>query len=399
MSKAQKVTFQLESLTESLTIDYDRDHFQNKLRDTITKSSDYNINYYISMILSTLLKLELSTEDLRKIESFQKKFDFLEYKISEDKVIHGLCYKIIGLIHGNKNIIEHSVRPWHILSSERGYLNHKGIGYIGWDATKALCKDVSDITKKCISEFLEELQNSGKIMTSSELAEHIQRTVELSTEEKVPEQSTPSDTHSSTESTSYKEEHGHPSSTTEQNKSNLESVSSANQRAIVGPITEKLQQEEVLVKINNRNNNLHSVDTHSYSEKDNDSSLYDLVNDFAWLDDLPKFIQKMLFPHLLESLNESAKYIKEVFDLKSSKQALFNGNQNDSSSTSNDYDLEDTISEAVSLLNTPSNNYIDMGMILADATVNDDILPVDIGSKFLPDYQMLGLQQEFLAFY
>ena len=73
-----------------------------------------------------------------------------------------------------------------------------------------------DITKKCINELLEELQNSGKIMTSSELAEHIQRTVELPTEEKVPEQSTPSDTQSSNESRLYKEEHGHPSSTTKQ---------------------------------------------------------------------------------------------------------------------------------------------------------------------------------------
>lgn len=214
--------------------------------------------------------------------------------------------------------------------------------------------------------------------------------------------------------------------TEEQNKPSIESTSStidhqthsspsseaptSQRSAVVGSLTERFQhqaqenikkkihQDDILVSLNIKNKNSNSVHNHSNPEQKNSPSLYDLVNDFAWLEDLPKFMQKM-FPHLLESLNESAKYIKEVFDLKSSKQALFNGNQNDSSSTSNDYDLEDNISEAVSLLNTPSNNYIEMGMILADATVNYDILPVDIGLKILNDNNMLGLQQEFLAFY
>ncbi len=153
----------------------------------------------------------------------------------------------------------------------------------------------------------------------------------------------------------------------------------------------------MLVILHNNNRNSNSADNNGNPEQKNHSSLYDLVSEFAWLKELPTFIQKT-FSSLLESLNESAKYIKKVLDLKANKQDLFNENQDYSLSNSNDNDLEDNINEPASLQNTLFNNYVDMSMIINDAKVNYDILPVDIGAKVLPEYQMLGLQQEYLPF-
>lgn len=126
---------------------------------------------YINTIFSQCLHTHLSTKKLDYIDVLRDKFkDFLQYNPGnfQDRMIDLLVFRLISLANEYIDTIDTIVGYWRRSDKDsdrlRKFINNKN--------GKELAREVAKITRENIELFLKELNETGLIMTSAELAEH-----------------------------------------------------------------------------------------------------------------------------------------------------------------------------------------------------------------------------------
>jgi hypothetical protein len=290
------------------------------------------------------------------------KFNFLSHSGSgADNLIHEVAYILVGLCSGNKELVQRYSSPWRILYSD---LNEEKS--LDWDHSRALCQDVANLTRECVKDFLYEIKNFGKIMTSAELEEHNNALTAPTAEE---------DNYSDDEFETYSDDD--KLSSTDTSKNNQETQQNDASLSIENDITEEENSNSSEIKAD-------------YDSKPN------LVLEFilSWINELPQWLQdKILDSSPIKSLVESIEQTSAMYDKKSVSD-IFTISQSFEASDSLQNEVEDNRQEKVKLCDLPSEGAIDMTMIWKEPTVNGWILPmvgIESGNMFEDDAAFNGL--------
>lgn len=171
----KKVTFIETKLPK---INYDENILNKTLRDKIIPNlvnlykrkldagllEDAEYNHYLITTFNYALKAELDPKAFTEL-----KLEFLPYNASLfDKIIHNLSFQLIGLCKGSKRTIENFIRK-SALTDENGNIIEYTEIKDDKESLKALSINISQLAKRLISEYLEELNTTGKIKTTAEL--------------------------------------------------------------------------------------------------------------------------------------------------------------------------------------------------------------------------------------
>lgn len=394
----KKIGFRLE---KPITLEYDRNEVKKFLRD---KYVQYLIKYsfkklnlgdfistneavdYVILILNKALSSKLSSRELEKIEYLHNKFEFLPYcdESHMDRLIHMTTYQFVALCNGYKKTIESIVCNLGVTDEEGRKLDFRN--GLDWDHSKALRQDVASLTKKCIREFLKELQETGRIMTSAELAEAHKTEIDSSTDNSfssADNDTTNTDHRNSDSSTSS----GDTTNTQDSNNSNDKTT---NQR---GCLSTDINDD---IGVGDKKDK--DTDNTAKNELTEESELSAFILNFlAWIYELPEWLQeKMLNSAPVRALLGEAEAIEAIYNQNNYLlKQLTNLFTHDKSTSLNDI-TEDKQSSKVTPTTLESGNtfeLVDTTMILQNPQVTGLILPtMAIGSgNILPNNDFGGL--------
>ena len=384
----KRITFKEEKLPN---VQYGRDELRNELRDKSAQylvklslkkltlgeiSSNTELVEYVSAIFQKALGPKLSHRELENIESMHTKFSFLQYhKTSTDNTIHGLSHDLMALCSGDKKKVESFVSPWPILDEQGNVLSlRRGLD---WEYSKALRDDVANLARECIREFLEELRDTGRIMTSAELGEYrlSLATLDMTEEdESYSNDEFESDTDANDSSTSTKD-----ASTTDNSAAHCV----VQKRAASGATTDE--------KDGDKTKDIITVETEN-SSSHLDIALNNLIN---WIYELPEWLQEQVLNSApIKLLIESAEQQAAIYN-KNTVASLFAKLLSTDIANNSADAVEDDINAKATVADTSLAESIDTSMILNEPTVTVWILPtvaIDSGNLF-GDYAFNDLLQ------
>jgi hypothetical protein len=282
---------------------------------------------------------------------------------------------LIALCNEDRVAVQNSIRCIDtfkvILDPKQIYaLGRLNQNIISEERIQALCQDVANLAKECIRDFLKELQETGRIMTSAELAASHQTAALLDTDK--------SDNYSD----DFESEEDHTSN--EERSSDDKSVTNQKSSSAVS-VNDDLEFESE----NNQNTNIAEIETADNSQP---NTLID--NLLTWIYELPEwlhsqFLNSAPIKALIESLEQAiairdAQSITQDFATKA-----LSIETNFDSTDIPEHSLYDNarISDAV------SKDAIDMTMILKEPSVSGYILPqidIELGA-FASNHDFNGL--------
>jgi hypothetical protein len=373
----KKVRFKIEG---AKVFEYNEDALKNELRD---RFAQYLIKYsakkmdsgeivtfaetieYIAQIFENALGAKLSERELEKIDFMQTKFSFLQYRGSNvDNFIHRVAYTLIGLSSGNKKLVQQYISPTYFFDSN---LSVKTDRCLDHNQAKSLCEDVANLTRECVKEFLYEIKNSGKIMTSVELEEHNNALAAANAEEE--------NNYSDDEFETYSDD----------GKTSLIDASKNNQGKQENDAS--LSIEHDITKEENSNSSEIKAE---YVSKPN------LVLEFilSWIYVLPLWLKDQILDSApIKSLVESIEQTSAMYDKKSLSD-IFSISRTFESKDNLQNEAEDNRQEKVQLYDLKPADSIDMTMIWKEPSVTGWILPIigmDSGAMFVGDTAFNGL--------
>ena len=328
-----------------------------------------DLKNYIILIFNKSLELELSTKELEKLESMRSKFPFLHYhETKTDNLIHRFLYLFVALCNKHKKVVESLVSRWPVLDSKGNTLSLRSD--LDWEYSKALRDDVANLTRECIRDFLQEIRDTGRVMTSAELAENQQASTMYALREIIH-----TDTDTEAEVTTDRDS-GSSSSTTDQaNKetSSKEGTTSQSQES---------QQRASLNLENDANANKESEADNKTKDNSNPNIL--LAHLFAWIYQLPEWLQEQILNSIpIRTLIEITEQTYSAYEI----QSIFNYFTKSNSINSNKdsvYQTEDNINKKVTISFSSDDNLVDTSMVLDEPEVSGWILPtMNIGSENL----------------
>ncbi len=313
---------------------------------------------YLILIFEKALELKLSQKEIERLESMRSKFDFLHYGTKADDSIHQFLRIFTALCNGDKKAVESLVSSWPILDDQGNTLSlRRGLD---WEYSKALRDDIAALTKDCIREFLQELRETGRIMTSAELEEFHKIKVEPSTDDSFS--SSDHDVERATD---------RPSDTSKDNSdrtTSQESNSDIQQRSIssTGINDDDDKKNTDNIKAANAAKN----------DSDNEAKLsITLLNLLSWIFELPEWLQERILNStpiraLLEEDESTTAIYESNYILNHLAKMFITGKEGNSGDPT-----EGTQSEKIALAELPSQDLIDTSMILNEPTVPGWILP------------------------
>lgn len=398
VSYMKAVQFMIEKIPE---VNYARSEVMRELRDVYAQplirqcskklgSTDIKDNSdlknYIVLIFEKSLELEVSTKELEKLESMRSKFPFLYYHGTKtDNLIHGFLYLFVALCNKNKKVIESLVSRWPVLDDQGNVLSlRRGLE---WEYSKALREDVANLAKDCIKEFLQELRETGRVMTSAELAEHRQSLTSSDTTEEDDYSNDEFETETgsasvvtATRATNSQVEDSHSSDESEAN------ADTSNKPAVeAGAASGSDGDKKIEASLSTADNEERAQSNNIVSTKTEDNSKPNtLLNHLlSWIYELPEWLQEQLLNSApVKALIESAEQWDAIYDKKSvgelfAKLLSVDPVSNSVDATKDNINAKATISES-------TTESIDTSMILNEPTITGWILPtVAIGSDNL----------------
>jgi hypothetical protein len=379
----KKVNFKIDVLPK---VEYDRIILANTIRDSLAQYLVKNIrkkveageikntaegSEYISSIFKKALGPNLSKIELEKMEIMRTRFSFLHYgqytQTTIDCLIHDVAYAFIALCSGEKKKVKQYIYPQEVFDSKGKILNFRTDE--DWEYSRSLRNDVAEVSRKCVREFLLEWQETGKIMTSSELAASHQTAALLDTDESDHY----SDDFESEDDTSNEER-----SSDDKSVINQKSASAAS-------VNDDLEFESE----NNQNTNIAEIATADNSQP---NTLID--NLLTWIYELPEWLHSQFLNSApIKALIESLEQANAIRDAQSITQDFatkaLSIETNFDSNDIPEHSLYDNarISDAV------SKDAIDMTMILKEPSVSGYILPqidIELGA-FASNHDFNGL--------
>jgi len=309
---------------------------------------------YISAIFQKALGPKLSHQELEKIESMHVRFSFLQYhKTSFDNIIHGTAHYLVALCSGDKKIVGNMLSRSSVLDAHGNVLClRKGLD---WEHSKALREDVASLTRECVKEFLKELQETGKIMTSAELAEH-QLSAAIEEHTGYSDDEFETDTDSSNSSASASDS----SAAIDPSMSNYE----ARERA--ASLT--INPEET-----NTNKDKEAITVESTSSSQTQVILDQLL---AWIYELPEWLQTQTLNSLpIKALIESVNQAAAIYNMNSLQDFITQATPSEPASNSAEVTEEDMWQKA-QVYDPYTTDAIDMTMIWKEPAVSGWIMPM-----------------------
>ena len=296
--------------------------------------------------------------------------------------IHTITYQFIALCSGDKKETISMVCNLLVTDEEGKKINFRE--ELDWGHSRTLRKDVANLTKECIKEFLKELQETGRIMTSAELAEAHKAEIDSSTDNSF------SSTDNDTTNTDHRNSDSSTSSgdTTNTQDSNNSNDKTTNQRGCLSTdINDDIGDKKDKDTDNTAKNEL---------TEESELSAF-ILNFLAWIYELPKWLQeKMLNSAPVKALLDEAEAMEAIYNQSNHLMKQLANLFTHDKSTSLDDITEDKQSSKVTLANLESENaivLIDTDMILKNSQVSGLILPmvaVESGA-ILPDNGFGGL--------
>jgi len=348
-------------------------HCERSIESDLLASQFSSTKEYVSVILRYALVTKASHRKLEKIKELDTKLPFLSStSTSENRDITNISYRLMALVNGDLEAIRSRIE---IVHKEGAFpLYPKGVGYVGEESTDALCRDVSNLTKKCIRKFLQELRKTGFVMTSDELTDHTASLVASLTETETSysddefEEYVEEDSGGSTQPTNDSE-------SKEASTSTSGDSSKSSQRSITPDVEFDSEKPE-----QNNDNDKTATEDRSSSKYDNNYFLI-LEKFFAWIYELPEWLQKQILNSApIKAMIEAAEQMTAIYDHKLIE-IEFANKKLEADFTFNDSDvlLTHNMYGKIEIHNTSLSNPFDLDMILEKNGVKYDILPIDMG--------------------
>lgn len=372
------VRFSVEKKT-NISVEYEREKLATELRDKFIprllkyfskklekgEIEDSSVSLkYITLIFEKALGSEFSIKELRKIESYFKKFEFLPYKaisssgrghsMMNDDYIHDIAFHLIALCRGYKHIVGQHIRPIMVLESKHESRNNQ---YVGYDKANAIAEDVAELTKKCVREFLQEIQTTGRIMTSTELEEAKKIEIELNTE----------DSFSSSDHEHDKVNRDSDSTAATEGSNN--SVESQQRGTSLHDISEE-----------NKNKNLNNVIKANHQLDINSENYLFLQHLFSWIYELPEWLkEQMLNSAPVKAIFEEAKKTTAIYDKKLVEKVLLELFVIEEIADFDDI-TQNNQDQKITITDSSSEDLVDITVTFDNPQVKGIILPVSISA-------------------
>jgi hypothetical protein len=367
------VTFTIEKIPE---VRYAKNEAIKELRDVYAQilikqcskklgsediKDEIDLKNYLILIFEKALELKLSQKELEKLESMRVKFSFLHYGTKADESIHQFLRIFTALRNGDKKAVESLVVRWPILDEQGNALSlRRGLD---WEYSKALRDDVANLARECIREFLQELRDTGRVMTSAELAECRLSLTTLDIAEE--DESYSNDEFESDTDTSESNTIKDASTTTD---TSVAHCAAQGRAASLEVITDEEDSDKTkdIITVETENSSSHL-----------DIALNNLLN---WIYELPEWLQEQVLNSApIKLLIESAEQQAAIYNKNTVANLFAKLLSTDIANNSADA-VEDNINAKATVADTSFSESIDTSMILNEPTVTGWILPTVIGS-------------------